>query len=88
LAEVSLPVAASYHRRCNGGYQGKGARVADLVRTLLVALVVLLASWGVLVALALGYAARQVPREVLYAAWPAAPRLLARLIGDQVPASD
>ena len=42
----------------------------------------------VVVALALRYAARQVPREVLYAAWPAEPRLLARLIGDRVPASD
>jgi hypothetical protein len=42
--------------------------VADLVRTLLVALVVLLASWGALVVLA--------------------KRLLARLIGDQVPAGD
>jgi uncharacterized membrane protein YkvA (DUF1232 family) len=42
----------------------------------------------VVVALALRYAARQVPREVLYAAWPAEPRLLARLIGEPVPASD
>ena len=40
----------------------------------------------VVVALALRYAARQVPPEVLYAAWPAEPRLLARLIGDPVPA--
>jgi uncharacterized membrane protein YkvA (DUF1232 family) len=36
----------------------------------------------VVVALALRYAARQVPPAVLYAAWPAEPRLLARLIGD------
>jgi uncharacterized membrane protein YkvA (DUF1232 family) len=42
----------------------------------------------VVVALALRYAARQVPREVLYAAWPAEPRLLARLIGEPVSASD
>src|SRR5919107_1445679 len=33
----------------------------------------------VVVAVALRYAARQVPPEVLYAAWPAEPRLLARL---------
>jgi hypothetical protein len=49
---------------------------ADLVRSMLVALVVL----------ALHHAARQVPPEVLYAAWPAEPRLLARLIGDPAPA--
>ena len=35
----------------------------------------------VVAALALRYAARQVPPEVLYAAWLAEPRLLARLIG-------
>ena len=35
----------------------------------------------VVVALALRYAARQVPREVLVEAWPAAPELLERLIG-------
>ena len=35
----------------------------------------------VVVALALRYAARQVPREVLFEAWPAEPRLLARLLG-------
>jgi uncharacterized membrane protein YkvA (DUF1232 family) len=40
----------------------------------------------VVVALALRYAARQVPPEVLYAAWPAEPRLLARLIGQPAPA--
>ena len=33
------------------------------------------------VALALRYAARQVPREVLVAAWPGEPRLLERLLG-------
>ncbi|WP_166659538.1 YkvA family protein [Glycomyces sp. NRRL B-16210] len=36
----------------------------------------------VVVALALRYAARSVPREVLYEAWPGERRLLARLIGD------
>ena len=41
----------------------------------------------VVVALALRYAARQVPPEVLYAAWPAEPRLLARLIGQPAPAA-
>jgi uncharacterized membrane protein YkvA (DUF1232 family) len=41
----------------------------------------------VVVALALRYAARQVPLEVLYAAWPAEPRLLARLIGQPAPAA-
>ena len=35
----------------------------------------------VVVALALRYAARQVPREVLLAAWPGEPRLLERLLG-------
>jgi uncharacterized membrane protein YkvA (DUF1232 family) len=35
----------------------------------------------VVVALALRYAARQVPREVLVAAWPGEPRLLERLLG-------
>lgn len=33
------------------------------------------------VALALRYAARQVPREVLAAAWPGEPRMLERLLG-------
>ncbi|MBV9952809.1 MAG: DUF1232 domain-containing protein [Acidimicrobiia bacterium] len=35
----------------------------------------------VVIALALRYAARQVPREVLFEAWPAEPRLLERLVG-------
>jgi uncharacterized membrane protein YkvA (DUF1232 family) len=35
----------------------------------------------VVVALALRYAARQVPREVLAAAWPGEPRQLERLLG-------
>src|SRR6187549_3608300 len=35
----------------------------------------------VVVALALRYAGRQVPREVLMAAWPGDPRLLQRLLG-------
>jgi uncharacterized membrane protein YkvA (DUF1232 family) len=34
----------------------------------------------VVVALALRYAARQVPREVILEAWPAAPRILDRLL--------
>jgi uncharacterized membrane protein YkvA (DUF1232 family) len=34
----------------------------------------------VVVALAFRYAARQVPREVLFEAWPAEPRILERLI--------
>ena len=38
------------------------------------------------VALALRYAARQVPRDVLVAAWPGEPRLLERLLGDQTSA--
>jgi uncharacterized membrane protein YkvA (DUF1232 family) len=41
----------------------------------------------VVVALALRYAARQVPREVLAAAWPGEPRLLERLLGSPDPAS-
>jgi uncharacterized membrane protein YkvA (DUF1232 family) len=36
---------------------------------------------AVVVALALRYAARQVPRDVLLAAWPGEPRTLERLIG-------
>lgn len=35
----------------------------------------------VVVALALRYAGRQVPREVLIAAWPGDPRLIERLLG-------
>jgi hypothetical protein len=34
----------------------------------------------VVVALAFRYAARQVPREVLFEAWPAEPRILERLL--------
>jgi uncharacterized membrane protein YkvA (DUF1232 family) len=37
----------------------------------------------IVVALAFRYAARQVPREVLLAAWPAEERILNRLIGDR-----
>jgi uncharacterized membrane protein YkvA (DUF1232 family) len=37
------------------------------------------------VALALRYAARRVPREVLLEAWPGEPRLLERLLGPQPP---
>jgi hypothetical protein len=40
----------------------------------------------VVVALALRYAARQVPREVLAEAWPGKPRLLERLVGDRARA--
>ena len=39
----------------------------------------------VVVALALRYAGRQVPRDVLLAAWPGEPRLLERLIGPARP---
>lgn len=35
----------------------------------------------IVVALALRYAGRQVPRDVLFAAWPGDPRLMRRLIG-------
>ncbi|MFD6716538.1 hypothetical protein ACFWDB_21870 [Micromonospora chalcea] len=35
----------------------------------------------VVVALALRYAARQMPRQVLLDAWPGEPRLLLRLLG-------
>ena len=35
----------------------------------------------VVVALALRYAARRVPRDLLFDAWPAEPRLLERLVG-------
>jgi uncharacterized membrane protein YkvA (DUF1232 family) len=41
----------------------------------------------VVVALALRYAARQVPREVLAAPWPGEPRLLERLLGGRAPAT-
>jgi uncharacterized membrane protein YkvA (DUF1232 family) len=40
----------------------------------------------VVVALALRYAGRQVPREVLLAAWPGDPRLMQRLLGPARPA--
>jgi uncharacterized membrane protein YkvA (DUF1232 family) len=39
------------------------------------------------VALALRYAARQVPREVLVTAWPGEPRLLVRLLGGSATAT-
>jgi len=39
----------------------------------------------VVVALALRYAARQVPREVLLSAWPGDPRLITRLLGKRRP---
>jgi uncharacterized membrane protein YkvA (DUF1232 family) len=39
------------------------------------------------VVLALRYAARQVPREVLVAAWPGEPRVLERLLGGRAPAT-
>ena len=39
----------------------------------------------VVVALTLRYAARQVPREVLVAAWPGEPRLLERPLGGLAP---
>jgi uncharacterized membrane protein YkvA (DUF1232 family) len=41
----------------------------------------------VVVALALRYAGRQVPHEVLMAAWPGEPRLLERLVGPAVRSS-
>jgi hypothetical protein len=37
------------------------------------------------VALALRFAARQVPRDVILAAWPGEPRLLERLLGPATP---
>ena len=40
----------------------------------------------VVVALALRYAGRQVPRDVLLAAWPGDPRLMQRLLGPARPA--
>jgi hypothetical protein len=55
--------------------------MADWLRAVLVATAVLIALWGLLVALALRYAARRVPREVLLEAWPGEPRLLERLLG-------
>ena len=39
----------------------------------------------VVIALAIRYAARAVPRDVLLEAWPAEPRLLERLLGDRGP---
>jgi uncharacterized membrane protein YkvA (DUF1232 family) len=39
------------------------------------------------VALALRYAARQVPRDILVDAWPGEPRLLERLLGGPAPAT-
>jgi uncharacterized membrane protein YkvA (DUF1232 family) len=40
----------------------------------------------VVVALALRYAARRIPPDVLLEAWPGEPRLLERLLGTSVPA--
>ena len=39
----------------------------------------------VIVALAFRYAARQIPADVLYDAWPADPNLLRRLLGSRKP---
>ncbi|MEO8162438.1 MAG: DUF1232 domain-containing protein [Ilumatobacteraceae bacterium] len=39
----------------------------------------------VVVALVLRYVARRIPPEVLFEAWPEEPRLLARLIGRDIP---
>ena len=39
----------------------------------------------VVIALAIRYAARAVPREVLLEAWPEEPRLLLRLLGERDP---
>jgi uncharacterized membrane protein YkvA (DUF1232 family) len=39
----------------------------------------------VVVALAFRYAARRVPREVLFEAWPAEPRILERLVPERSP---
>jgi uncharacterized membrane protein YkvA (DUF1232 family) len=41
----------------------------------------------VVVALALRYAARRMPRQVLLEAWPGDPRLLERLLGASAPAT-
>jgi hypothetical protein len=41
---------------------------------------------AVVVAVALRYAARKVPRPVLLEAWPGDPRLLERLLGPATPA--
>jgi len=41
----------------------------------------------VVVALALRYAGRQVPRDVLLAAWPGEPRLIERLLGPEKASS-
>ena len=41
----------------------------------------------VVVALALRYAGRQVPRDVILAAWPGDTRLLERLLGRSEPTS-
>ena len=41
----------------------------------------------VVVALAFRYAARQIPEEVLFNAWPADPTLLKRLLGTRKPAT-
>ena len=42
----------------------------------------------VVVALALRYAARRVPRDVLVAAWPGEPRILERLLGGPAPTTN
>lgn len=41
----------------------------------------------VVVALVLRFVARRMPPDVLFAAWPGEPRLLARLIGREIPTS-
>jgi uncharacterized membrane protein YkvA (DUF1232 family) len=41
----------------------------------------------VVVALAFRYAARQIPTDVLYGAWPADPNILRRLLGSHKPSA-
>lgn len=41
----------------------------------------------IVIALVLRFVARRIPSEVLFEAWPGEPRLLARLIGREIPTS-
>lgn len=56
--------------------------VQQWITYLAIVAAVVLGSWALLIVVALAprYAGRQIPREVLLAAWPGDPRLLARLL--------
>ena len=93
LATV-LPACATTARRLRGDHRvPRRAKVALLIALLwLLSPIDLIPEFlpiigplddVIVIALAFRYAARQVPRDVLFEAWPAEARILERLIGQQ-----